>query len=145
MMSKNASIVRVRHVMHSRFCRVDGLATVDQALQLMREDQALALVVDKRDEDDEFGIVLLSDIAKKVLAPNRAPERTNVYEIMSKPALGVRPDMQVRYCARLFENFGLTLAPVIDTADEVLGVVSYEDLVLRGLDPRSFHGESKAP
>jgi Mg/Co/Ni transporter MgtE len=41
--------------------------------------------------------------------------------------------MQVRYCARLFEQFGLTLAPVIDTAGEIIGLVSYEDLTLRGL------------
>ncbi len=132
-MSNHSKMIKVRHVMHSRFVRIDGLATVDQAIAMMREDHALALLVDKRNEDDEYGIVLLSDIAKKVLAPNRAPERTNVYEIMSKPVIGVRPDMQVRYCARLFENFGLTLAPVIDSAEEILGVVSYEDLVLRGL------------
>ncbi|NBB92617.1 MAG: CBS domain-containing protein [Gammaproteobacteria bacterium] len=135
-MSERKSITRVRDVMHSRFCHVDGLATVDQALKMLYEEDALALLVDKRDADDEYGIVLLSDIAKKVLAANRPPERTNVYEIMSKPALGVRPDMQVRYCARLFNAFGLTLAPVIDAAEEVLGVVSYEDLVLRGLARR---------
>lgn len=126
-------IVRVRDVMHSRFCRVDGLITVDQALQRMHEENAQALIIEKRDADDEYGIVLLSDIAKKVLAPNRAPERVNVYEIMSKPALGVRPDMQVRYCARLFDQFGLNLAPVIDSAGEIIGLVSYEDLTLRGL------------
>jgi len=132
-MNENKSIKRVRDVMHSRFCHVDGLATVDQALALLAEEGALALIVDKRNADDEYGIVLLSDIAKKVLAANRPAERTNVYEIMSKPALGVRPDMQVRYCARLFDAFGLTLAPVIDSAEEILGVVSYDDLVLRGL------------
>ncbi|MFU8763179.1 MAG: CBS domain-containing protein [Haliea sp.] len=126
-------IVRVRDVMHSRFCRVDGLITVEQALQQMHEENAQALIVEKRDADDEYGITLLSDIAKKVLAPNRAPERVNVYEIMSKPALGVRPDMQVRYCARLFDQFGLNLAPVIDSAGEIIGLVSYEDLTLRGL------------
>jgi CBS domain-containing protein len=132
-MSDTPKIMRVRHVMHSRFCHIDGLATVDQALAMLAQEDALALIVDKRDDDDEYGIVLLSDIAKKVLAVDRAPERTNVYEIMSKPALGVHPDMQVRYCARLFNAFGLTLAPVIDAADEVLGMVSYDDLVLRGL------------
>jgi predicted transcriptional regulator len=126
-------IVRVRDVMHSRFCRVDGLITVEQALQQMHEENAQALIIEKRDADDEYGITLLSDIAKKVLAPNRAPERVNVYEIMSKPALGVRPDMQVRYCARLFDQFGLNLAPVIDSAGEIIGLVSYEDLTLRGL------------
>jgi len=133
MSEKKEPIKRVRDVMHSRFCHIDGLATVDQALGMLYDEDALALVVDKRDADDEYGIVLLSDIAKKVLAVDRAPERTNVYEIMSKPALGVRPDMQVRYCARLFNAFGLTLAPVIDSAEEILGVVSYDDLVLRGL------------
>lgn len=132
-MGNKKHIMRVRDVMHSRFCHVDGLATVDQALSLLTEEKALALLVDKRDADDEYGIVLLSDIAKKVLAVNRPPERTNVYEIMSKPVLGVRPNMQVRYCARMFNAFGLTLAPVIDSAEEVLGLVSYEDLVLRGL------------
>lgn len=132
-MGREKQIMRVRDVMHSRFCHIDGLATVDQALSLLKEEQALALLVNKRDADDEYGIVLLSDIAKKVLAVNRPPGRTNVYEIMSKPVLGVRPDMQVKYCARLFDAFGLTLAPVIDAAEEILGVVSYEDLVLRGL------------
>ena len=125
--------VRVRDVMHSRYCFVDGLITVEQALKQMREDNAQALIVDKRDTDDEYGIVVLADIAKNVLAPNRAPERVNVYEIMSKPALGVKPDMQVRYCARLFDRFGLNVAPVIDSAGEVIGLVSFEDLTLRGL------------
>lgn len=126
-------LVRVRDVMHSRYCRVDGLITVEQALKQMREDNAQALIIEKRDADDEYGIVVLADIAKNVLAPNRAPERVNVYEIMSKPALGVKPDMQVRYCARLFDQFGLNVAPVIDSAGEVIGLVSFEDLTLRGL------------
>ena len=126
-------LIRVRDVMHSRYCRVDGLITVEQALKQMREDNAQALIVEKRDADDEYGIVVLADIAKNVLAPNRAPERVNVYEIMSKPALGVKPDMQVRYCARLFDRFGLNLAPVIDSAGEVIGLVSFEDITLRGL------------
>lgn len=87
----------------------------------------------KRDENDEYGLVLVSDIAKKVLAPHRAPDRVNLYEIMSKPVLSVLPDMQVRYCARLFNQFGLTIAPVIDHDGRVLGMVNYDDLVLRGL------------
>jgi CBS-domain-containing membrane protein len=131
-MSKDKKLC-VRDVMHSRFCRVDGLVTVDHALELMHEERALALIIDKRDQHDEFGIVVLADIAKKVLGPGRAPSRVNVYEIMSKPVFGVRPDMQVRYCARLFDQFGLNLAPVIDSADEIIGLVSYEDLVMRGL------------
>ncbi|SFC21020.1 CBS domain-containing protein [Marinospirillum celere] len=126
-------LVRVRDVMHSGYCQVDGLTTVADALKLMRQEKAHALIIKKRDNDDEHGLVLVSDIAKKVLAPNKAPERVNVYEIMSKPVLGVHPDMQVRFCARMFNQFGLTIAPVIDSAGEILGLVNYDDLVLRGL------------
>jgi len=129
----DANIIRVRDVMHNRYQLVDGLITVADALALMKQNKAHALIIKKRDTVDEYGLVLVSDIAKKVLGANRAPDRVNLYEIMSKPVLGVSPDMQVRYCARLMERFGLSLAPVIDTTGEVLGVVDYEDLVFGGI------------
>lgn len=88
--------------------------------------------IDKRDADDEYGIVMLADIAREVLAKDRAPERVNVYEIMSKPALTVHPDMDIRYCARLFERFGLARAPVTKQG-KIVGIVSYTDMVLKGL------------
>ena len=136
----NETIVRVRDVMHNNYCRVDGLMTVDQALIEFRDNRASALIIKKRDEDDEYGIVLLADIARNVLARNRAPERVNVYEIMSKPALAVRPDMQIKYCARLFDQFELNLAPVVDSAGEIIGIVSYENLVMGGLGYRPASG-----
>jgi len=68
-------------------------------------------------------MLLFSDVAKKVIAKDRAPERVNVYEIMAKPVLTVRPDMEVRYCARLFENFGISHAPVVEDG-KVVGLVS---------------------
>jgi Mg/Co/Ni transporter MgtE len=40
--------------------------------------------------------------------------------------------MDIRYCARLFERFGLERAPVVENG-EILGMVSYHVLVLRGL------------
>jgi len=129
----NNKIIRVRDVMHGGYCELDGLTTVADALKLMKKENARALMIQKRNDDDEYGLVLVSDIAKKVLAVGRAPERVNIYEIMSKPVLGVNPNMQVRYCARLFNQFGLTIAPVIDAAGFIVGIVSYEDLVLRGL------------
>lgn len=131
-----SAATRVRDVMHNRFCRVDGLTTVDQALRRLKESRATVLIVQKRDEHDEHGLVLLSDIARKVLSKDRSPERVNVYEIMNKPTLSVRPDMQVKYCARLLDQFDLSTAPVIDAAGEVIGVVSYDTLVMGGMiDP----------
>ncbi len=125
-------VVRTRDIMKQNFTLVDGLITVKEALEQCRQQQVSVLIVRKRHDDDEFGLVLLSDIAKQVVAKDRSPDRVNIYEIMAKPVIGVDPGMDVRYCARLFENFGLSVAPVIDNG-EVKGVVSYDEIVLDGL------------
>jgi predicted transcriptional regulator len=125
-------VVRVRDVMKTDYDMIDGKLTVEDALRAMRHVETKTLLVDKRDDDDEYGVVLLSDIAKQVLAKDRSPERVNIYEIMSKPVMSVRPEMDIRYCARMFEQFGLSRAPVIEHG-KVIGIVSFTDMVLHGL------------
>ncbi|WP_341660520.1 CBS domain-containing protein [Vibrio sp.] len=122
----------VRDVMVGSYVMIDGLTTVREGILLARKHQVKALVVNKRNDDDEYGLVLMNDIAKKVLAMNRSPDRVNIYEIMTKPALSVAPDMQVKYCARLFERFGISRAPVIENG-QILGMVSYNNIVLNGM------------
>ena len=124
-------VIRVQDVMKPNVDMVDGMMTVTEALETMRHVDTKTLIVKKRHDDDEFGIVLLSDIAKDVLARDRSPDRVNIYEVMTKPVISVSPDMDIRYCARLFAQFGLSRAPVIN-GDQVLGVVSFTDMVLRG-------------
>ena len=126
-------VVRVRDVMKSRFDLINGKMTVAEALKTMQHVDTKCLLVEKRHEDDEYGMVLLSDIAKQVLARDRSPERVNIYEIMSKPVVSVSSDMDIRYCARMFEQFGLSRAPVIDNR-KMVGIVSFTDMVLKGYD-----------
>ena len=128
----NRKVIRTSDVMKKQFVELDGLLTVKDAIQAMKDKDITAVLIKKRHENDEFGIVQLSDIAKKVLAKDKNPDRTNLYEIMSKPILSVPPTMDVRYCSRLFDQFGLSSAPVIDHGT-VVGMVSYNELVLHGL------------
>ncbi|MBT8444035.1 MAG: CBS domain-containing protein [Gammaproteobacteria bacterium] len=118
--------------MNTEFLNMPGGMTVTEAIHAMREINAHALIVDKRTEEDELGIVLVSDIAKKVLAMDRSPDRVNLYEIMTKPVLAIDPDMNIRYCARFFEHFGISTAPV-GKQGKVIGIVTYDALVLKGL------------
>lgn len=125
-------IIKAREVMHTDHLELDGLATIADALKAMKAADASVVIVRKRDEHDAYGILLLPDIAKKVLAQDRAQERVNVYEVMSKPVISVDPDLDVRHCARLFDRFGLSCAPVIENG-RVLGIVTYNELVFKGL------------
>lgn len=128
----NQQPVRVSDIMSTRYQTVDGMMTVAEAIEKLKVDNSIALIVEKRHDNDEYGIVLLRDIANEVLAKDRAPERVNVYEIMSKPVVSVDPDMDIRYCARLFSKLGFSHAPVIDNG-KLMGMVSYSQLVLKGL------------
>jgi len=131
----NKHVIRVRDVMKTHFDLVDGMSTVATALETMKHVETKTLIVRPRSDNDEIGIVALSDISREVLAKDRAPDRVNIYEIMVKPAFTGHPDMDIRYCARLFDRFGLSRAPVVKDR-EVLGIVSLTDLVLKGLVPQ---------
>jgi len=126
--------IQAQEVMEQDFVMVDGMTTVTEAVELMRHNSAHHLIINRRTKHDEYGIVVPSDIATRVLAQNRSADRVNVYEIMSKPVLFIRPEMDIRYCARFFGRFGISAAPVISRG-EIQGLVSYQHLVLKGICP----------
>ena len=123
---------KVRDCMSPKVTEIDGRMDVLSAMKVMKKVGTTSLIVKRRDEDDEYGMLLFADIAKQVIARNRAPERVSVYEIMVKPVLTVRPDMKVRYCARFFEKFKISHAPVLEDGT-IIGMVSYYRLMLHGM------------
>ena len=120
----------VRQIMTPDPQVVDGLATVDTAMDMMRQRRISSLVIDKRHPGDEYGLVVVADIAGKVLGRDRAPARTNVYEIMSKPVLSVDGGMDIRYAIRLLDRFGVSRALVLEQG-QLVGLVTMRDMVLR--------------
>ena len=130
----NAAIKRicVRDVMKTEFSTIDSKATISEAVMLMKQNKTSVLVVNKSHDDEEYGLLLVSDIARQVLAKDRSCERVNVYEVMVKPAVDVEPDMDIRYCSRLFARFNLVRALVVESG-KVLGIISPSLLVLDGM------------
>lgn len=125
----NHKLVQVKDAMTTdNYQLADGMMTVAEGIKLAKEHNVTALIINKRNEQDEYGLVLLADIAKEVLAKDRSPDRVNLYEIMAKPLVSVAPNMDVRYCARLFERFKIHLAPVVED-NEIIGMVDYINMV----------------
>ena len=130
-MTKN--LIKANAVMTQNYICMDGMQTIREAIDAMKQSDSKVIIVNKRDQHDAYGILVLSDIAKQVLAKDRSPDRVNIYEVMAKPIVSVPPEMDIRYCARLFERFGLSYAPVIENED-ILGLIGYKELVLHELD-----------
>jgi len=124
------TFIRVGDVMTKSPFVIPGLASVRTAIGLMHEKNVSSLVIEKRHEGDEFGVVSVHDIAEKVIAIDRAIDRTSVYEIMSKPVLTVNARMNIRYAIRLLTRFRLTRALVLEH-QELVGIVTLRDMVVR--------------
>lgn len=106
---------------------VRGSSTVAEAVKLMQENAIRSLVVERRHDEDAYGIVTETDIIYKVAAYGKDPKKVRVYEIMTKPCIVVNPDLGVEYVARLFANSGIHAAPVIQ--HRLLGIVSVTDIL----------------
>jgi len=111
---------------------IDGMATAKEAVDLMREKNIEALIVEKRNEHDAYGIVVVQDFIKGVIIQERTSEEVNVFEIMTKPVVSVPGKMDVRYVARLLVRTGLRMAPVEEDG-KYIGMISLSSIVLDNL------------
>ncbi|CAC9446143.1 CBS domain protein [uncultured Gammaproteobacteria bacterium] len=124
--------VLVKDIMWTEVDIINSKCTVQNALRNMKHKKTKMLIVDKAHEHDEYGVVLIADIAAKVIAKGRSPDRVNAYEVMTKPAISVHPDMEIRYCAKLLTRLNLSRCPVLDNG-KIVGMVSLTNIVLNGL------------
>lgn len=125
--------IPVRNVMKPQTELVDGLATMREAVDLMKAKNIHALIVDRRDDTDDFGLITVNEIATGVIEPSRSLDRTAVYEFMVKPALTVNADKNIRYAIRLLSRYGETRAIVTEDGHAV-GFVTLADMVFHYLD-----------
>jgi len=130
--------MKAAEIMTTEVVAIRGAATVAEAVKLMRQNNLRALIVERRNDEDAYGIVTDSDIVYQVAAYGKDPKQVRVYEIMTKPCIVVNPDLGVEYVARLFANTGIHRAPVIK--DKLLGIISISDI----LNKSNFVEEPKA-
>jgi predicted transcriptional regulator len=123
--------IKVADAMTADLRMIPAMATVKEAIRVMREANVSSLAVERRDAQDEFGLLVITDIAREVIAQNRAAERVNVYEVMSKPVLALPAEMNIKYAVRLLVRFDLSRALVVDSERVPVGIVTLRDMVLR--------------
>lgn len=137
-------MLKAKDIMTTGVVTISGSATVAEAVKRMKEKGLRALIVDRRSEDDPYGIVSETDIIYKVAAFGHDPKTLRVYEIMTKPCVVVPPDLGVEYVARLFAGTRLRRAPVVE--GKLLGIVSVSDILRKGdfiEQPREIFLEDK--
>ncbi|WP_449420900.1 CP12 domain-containing protein [Phormidium nigroviride] len=120
-------MMKAEDIMTTEVVTIRGSATVAEAVAMMNDLCLRALIVERRHEQDAYGIVTETDIVYKVAAFGKDPANVRVYEIMTKPCIVVNPELGVEYVARLFANARIRRAPVI--SNTLVGIISITDIL----------------
>lgn len=129
-----STYIKVATVMKTEIRTVDPMSTVSDAMILMSKNGVSSLVIERRDEKDEYGLIVISDIAKEVIAQGRSPDRVSVYEIMTKPTLTLDSEMDIKYGVRHLSRFGVSRGLVLNHDRELVGIVTLRDMILAYAD-----------
>lgn len=127
---KDEPHIKVEEVMTRTVRTIDSMATVREAMTDMTAAGVSSLVIERRDERDEFGLLGIADIAAEVVAANRSLDRVNVYEVMTKPVVTLDAEMDIKYGIRLLVRVGLSRGLVVDHDRNLVGIATLRDMVL---------------
>lgn len=120
-------MMTVADVMTSEVVTIRNSARVSEAIALMQQRNIQALIVEKINASDAYGIVTAGDIVAKVIAFGRDPKTIRVFEVMTKPCIVLNPNLGIEHAARLLSQSRLHSAPVIQT--KLLGLLSITDIL----------------
>jgi CBS domain-containing protein len=120
-------MLRALDIMTRNIAKIRGSATVAEAVRLMKQHQSRSLMVDRRSDEDAYGILTETDVMYKVVALGQDPAAVLVADIMTKPCVVVNPNATLEEVAHLFANHQLLRAPVIQ--GKILGMITVTDLL----------------
>ena len=117
---------KLADVMVEDVITVEEKATTKKAAELMNEHEIGCLIVVKKGKP--AGIVTERDMLKRILLESRDPEKIRVNEIMSKPLIVGKPQMDIEDAVKLMFKRNIKKLPVADK-NHLVGLVTLTDLV----------------
>lgn len=114
------------------YCRCD-VVTIDQnetahaAAGAMREHGVGCLIVTGGGRP--WGVLTDRDLALRVIRRGLDPKQTLVSTLTERDFVSIREDRPVRVATRLMERFGVRRLPVLNARNQLVGIVSWDDLL----------------
>jgi len=118
-------LTRIRDIMSSPVITVSPRNSIQEALEIMRENNTRRLPV--VDRDKLVGMLVQHDIEKALRSPGRIPH-TPVEWVMTKKVHHISPEHTVTEAARLMISHKISALPVIESA-KVVGIITDTDLL----------------
>jgi|SRR3989338_994929 len=101
--------------------------SIMEACRLLEENNVGCMVVE--DNGRICGILTDRDIALKVTGKGKDPEQTKVHEIMTADPVCISVDKSLHDLTSLMHSHHVRRVPIVDGFDEVIGIVTLDDLI----------------
>jgi CBS domain-containing protein len=115
----------VKDVMVKEIITVNPTTKIRDAVELMNKNQIGCLVVTRKGKP--VGIMTERDVLKKIVCSCKNPEQTRVSEIMSKPLIVGRVDMDWLEAVKLMLDRNIKKLPILDD-ERLIGLVTLTDI-----------------
>jgi CBS domain-containing protein len=107
---------------------VSPMATVREALKLMRAHKVRSVVVNKSTPSGAYGLLTFKNILQSIVAEDGDIDLLNVYDIAATPAISVSAELNVRYAAKMMVASSIKRLLVIDN-NELQGILTMTDII----------------
>jgi len=107
---------------------ISPLATVREALKLMKTHKVRSIIVDKTHDDAAYGLVTFKNILQSIVAENGDIDLLNVYDIAATPAVSVSAVLNVKYAAKMMVRSSIKRLLIIDN-NELQGILTMTDII----------------
>ncbi|MEA1952950.1 MAG: CBS domain-containing protein [Campylobacterota bacterium] len=107
---------------------ISPMATVRDALKLMKSEKVRSVIVEKPNDDGAYGLVTFKNILQSIVAEDGDIDLLNVYDIAATPAVSVSTQLNVKYAAQMMVKSSIKRLLVIDN-NELHGILTMTDII----------------
>ncbi|RLK51062.1 CBS domain protein [Alkalispirillum mobile] len=118
----------VKDIMKKDVVTISPLATIREAMRLMKDHGVKSLVVEKQGPHDAYGIITYTTILRTIVAEEGDIDLINVYDVCTKPAISVSAELECKHVAQLMVNQKFRRVVVLKD-NELQGIITRNDIV----------------
>jgi signal-transduction protein with cAMP-binding, CBS, and nucleotidyltransferase domain len=104
------------------------MASVRDALELMKKNSVRSVIVEKSSSDGAYGLVTFKNILQSIVAEDGDIDLLNVYDIAAIPAVSVSAKLNIQYASKMMVNRSIKRLLIIDN-NELQGILTMSDII----------------
>lgn len=107
---------------------ISPMATVREALELMKKHSVRSVIVEKTGANGAYGLITFKNILQSIVSEDGDIDLLNVYDIATIPAISVSAQLEVKYAAKMMVKQSIKRLLVLDN-NELKGILTMTDIV----------------